>query len=141
MDIDYSKYSRLELLDSLENIDQEAYPERVKEIKAALKRPGLLAKTEGQYESSSLEEIEKEISECKTKGDIQAVERLEKHKEMKLKSIASDNYYYLVLSPLLAWLYIARGYGIDKTTAFSVLGGLACISGYFIFNKNKKKQD
>ncbi|WP_218313299.1 hypothetical protein [Alteromonas antoniana] len=86
MSIDYSKYSRAELLDVLEHIDAESYPERVEAVKRALTHPDLLSKSEKDFESASINEIDLEIKKQKETGNLNAIKHLEDFKTKKKTS-------------------------------------------------------
>ena len=138
MSIDYSKYSRAELLDVLEHIDAESYPERVEAVKRALTHPDLLSKSEKDFESASINEINLEIKKQKETGNLNAIKHLEDFKTKKKRATLLDSYGVIVTSPLLCWLLFARAYKLDKTSTISVFAIGTCVSIYLYYKKGSK---
>ncbi|WP_192021609.1 hypothetical protein [Shewanella sp. WPAGA9] len=84
MDIDYTKYTKAELEDCLENIDREKYPERLQLIQ---------------------EQLELSIEN----GDIKVIQKVRTKKEDKEFKWACSNLFLALIFALLAYTGLSKG--------------------------------
>lgn len=84
MDIDYTKYTKAELEDCLENIDREKYPERLQLIQ---------------------EQLELRIEN----GDIKVIQKVRTKKEDKEFKWACSNLFLALIFALLAYTGLSKG--------------------------------